>query len=54
MSLITNTNGPTVLSKWRMVAYVDDFFSILEETYCQKKGHIRERKSEIGVLLSYL
>ncbi len=39
-----NANDPTILSEWRRVAYVEEFFDILEEIHCKEKGHVGEKQ----------
>jgi len=38
-------NNPTVLSGWRRVAFVEEFFDILTEVHCKEKGHIGSKKT---------
>ena len=43
--LLQNPNDPTILSSWRQVAFVDDFFDILKDIHCEEKGHIESKKT---------
>ena len=51
LSFAQNPNDPTMLSDCRNVAYVEDFFSILEEVHCQEKSHVDGKKTvaEVGI-----
>ena len=41
-----NTNDTTVMAKWRRrVAFIDEFFDIIEEVHCRQKGHIGSKKT---------
>ena len=40
-----NTNDTTVMAKWRRVAFIDEFFDIIEEVHCRLKGHIGSKKT---------
>ena len=40
-----NTNDTTVMVKWRRVAFIDEFFDIIEEVHCRQKGHIGSKKT---------
>ena len=46
-----NTNDTTVMAKWRRVAFIDEFFDIIEEAHRQK-GHIGCKKTiqEVNIL----
>ena len=46
---VQNPNDPTILSDWRRVAFVEDFFDILNKVHCKEKGHIGEKKTVIEV-----
>ncbi len=46
--LMQNPNDPTMLSEWRRVAFVENFFGILEEVHCREKGHIGQKKTDRG------
>ena len=48
---VQNPNDPTILSDWRRVAFVEDFYDILKEVHCQEKGHIGEKKTVIEVCI---
>ncbi len=41
-----------MLSEWRRVAFVEDFFSIFEEVHCREKGHIGQKKTKTEVCIS--
>lgn len=43
--VMQNPNDLTMLSEWRRVTYVEDFFDILEEIHCKEKGHVGEKKT---------
>ena len=43
--IMQNQNDPTILSNWRKVAIVEDFYTILREIHCVEKGHIGEKKT---------
>lgn len=43
--LLQNPNDPTILAKWRRVAFVEDFFEILKEVHCKEKGHVGSKKT---------
>ena len=43
--LLQNPNDPTILSSWRQVAFVEDFFDILKDIHCKEKGHIGSKKT---------
>ena len=47
-----NTNDTTVMAKWRRVAFIDEFFDIIEEVHCRQKGHIGSNKTiqEVNIL----
>ena len=47
-----NTNDTTVMAKWRRVAFIDEFFDIIEEVHCRQKGHIGSKKTiqEVNIL----
>ena len=49
--IVQNENDPTFMSKWRRVAFVEDFYDILTEIHCQEKGHIGEKKTVVEVSL---
>ena len=42
----------TVMAKWRQVAFIDEFFDIIEEAHCRQKGHIGSKKTiqEVNIL----
>ena len=33
------------MAKWRRVAFIDEFFDIIEEVHCRQKGHISNKKT---------
>ena len=33
-----------ILSDWRRVAFVEDFYDILKEVHCQEKGHTDQNR----------
>ena len=45
MIFLKNDNDLTILSQWRRVAFVEDFFDILKEIHCKEKGHVGIRKT---------
>ena len=40
-----NENDPTILSEWRRVVPVEDFFDAISEIHCKQKGHIGSKKT---------
>ena len=34
-----------IMAKWRRIAFIDEFFDIIEEVHCRQKGHIGSKKS---------
>ena len=42
---LQNPNDPTILSEWRRVAFVEDFYNILTQVHCKEKGHIGTKKT---------
>ena len=46
-----NTNDTTVMAKWRRVAFIDEFFDIIEEVHCRQKGHIGSKKTIQEVII---
>ena len=54
-SFRTLANDPTILSEWRRVAFVENFFDILTDIHCCKeKGHIGTKKTLAEVLYDKL
>ena len=47
---LQNPNDSTILSGWRRVGYVEDFFDVLREVHCVEKGHIGTKKTAIEVI----
>ena len=45
-----NENDPSILSNWRRVALVEEFFEILKEAHCHEKSHIGEKKTVTEVI----
>ena len=50
--LVQNENEPTILSGWRRVVPVEEFFEIISEVHCNEKGHIGSKKTVTEVLLT--
>ena len=50
--LIQNENDPTILSGWRRVVPVEEFFEIISEVHCNEKGHIGSKKTVTEVRLT--
>ena len=48
---IQNENDPTILSGWRRVVPVEEFFDIISEVHCNEKGHIGSKKTVTEVRL---
>ena len=42
----------TVLGNWRCVAFVEDFFDILDRVHAKEKGHVGVKKTIVEVCLS--
>ena len=38
--LVQNENDPTILSGWRCVVPLEEFFDIISEVHCNEKAHI--------------
>ena len=53
---LQNPNDPTILGNWRRVAFVEEFFDIIQEIHCREKGHIGSKKTveEVGMLSHYM
>ena len=52
--IFQNPNDPTILSEWRRVAFVENFFDILTDIHCKEKGHIGTKKTLAEVLYDNL
>ena len=48
--IFQNPNDPTIISEWRRVAFVENFFDILTEIHCKEKEHIGTKKTLAEVL----
>ena len=48
---VQNQNDPTILHDSRRVAFVEEFYDILEEMHCREKGHIGEKKTVTEVCM---
>ena len=42
---LQDVNNPTILSEWRWVAFIEEFFDILTDIHCKEKGHIGSKKT---------
>ena len=42
---VQDFSDTTVLSHFRRVAYVEDFYYILHRVHCQERGHVGYKKS---------
>lgn len=49
--LLKNENDPTILSGWRRVVPVEEFFDIISEVHCKEKGHVGSKKTNTEVRL---
>ena len=47
---LQNPNDPTILSEWRRVAFIEDFYDILTEVHCREKGHMGIKKTLAEVI----
>jgi hypothetical protein len=43
----------TILSEWRRVAFVEDFFDVIKEVHCKEKGHVGIKKTIKEVSMMY-
>ena len=42
---VQDSSDTTVLSRFRRVAYVEDFYDILHRVHCQERGHVGYKKT---------